>query len=46
MIPEKPAAPITINHIPREVLLAKELHGESAEKFGLHDNKRDGNLMA
>ena len=46
MIAPKPAAPITINHIPTSVLIAKELHGESAEKYGLQNNKRDGNLMA
>ncbi len=46
MIPHKPPAPITINHIPTNMLLAKELHGESAEKYGLQNNKRDGNLMA
>ena len=27
-------------------LLAKELHGETAKKYGLKDNKRDGALMA
>lgn len=46
MIPNKAPTAITINHIPANVLVAKELHGESADKYGLQNNKRDGNLMA
>lgn len=35
-----------MNHVPVKVQVARELYGETAVKYGLNSNRRDGALMA